>query len=106
MINKIKTPLEILKILRDIPIIESDDINYNKIKISGYIIPEHRAIWELHYGEIPKGYHIHHVNGNKKDNKIQNLECISRKEHGKKHLFPNRKRIKYKSGIKVINLTE
>lgn len=41
----------------------------------------HRLIWETYKGEIPKGYIIHHINGNKKDNRIENLACISQKEH-------------------------
>lgn len=30
---------------------------------------------------IPKNYDIHHINGNGKDNRIQNLQLVSRKEH-------------------------
>lgn len=63
---------------------------------------EHRVIWEKHHGKVPEGYCIHHKDGNKKNNRIENLECLSRKEHGKKHWKPNRIRIKYPSGIKVI----
>ena len=31
--------------------------------------------------EIPKGYIIHHKNKNKLDDRIENLELLSRKEH-------------------------
>lgn len=41
----------------------------------------HRLIWETYKGEIPKSYIIHHINGNKKDNRIENLACISQAEH-------------------------
>lgn len=47
--------------------------------------PYHIRIWIEQYGEIPKGYIIHHKNGNKYDNRIENLECINRKEHALKH---------------------
>ena len=68
---------------------------------------KHRVVWEKHNGKIPKGYVIHHKNGNKKDNSISNLECLSPKEHGKRHWKKGRKRIVYPSGaIKVIRLTE
>lgn len=41
----------------------------------------HRLIWEDFYNrEIPNGYDIHHINNNKVDNRIQNLQCV---EHGK-----------------------
>lgn len=45
----------------------------------------HRYVWELHNGPIPPGYAIHHKNGDKGDNTIENLELLSRSEHGKVH---------------------
>jgi len=59
--------------------------DYIRVKFRGKITTMHRAIWELVNGEIPKDYMIHHKNGNKKDNRIDNLECLSRKQHGIKH---------------------
>ena len=32
-------------------------------------------------GEIPKGYHVHHKDGNKQNNRVDNLEILSPKEH-------------------------
>lgn len=51
----------------------------------------HRKIWEETYGLIPKdddgrSYEIHHVNGNHSDNRLQNLKCVTIKEHFKIHL--------------------
>jgi len=31
---------------------------------------QHRYIWEKAYGKIPIGYEIHHINRNKKDNRL------------------------------------
>lgn len=45
----------------------------------------HRLIWEDHFGEIPKGHHIHHKDNDKENNDISNLECISKSEHAKLH---------------------
>lgn len=45
----------------------------------------HRQIWKDVYGEIPKGYDIHHKGGDFLNNDISNLECIPKKEHSKKH---------------------
>lgn len=45
----------------------------------------HRQVWMDNYGEIPPGYHIHHKDGNTENNSIENLECISPKDHVKKH---------------------
>lgn len=43
----------------------------------------HRLVYETFVGEIPKGrkYHIHHINHNKQDNRIENLSLVSAKEH-------------------------
>lgn len=46
----------------------------------------YRKIWEKHYGKIPKDndgrpYEIHHKDGNRNNNDINNLICISIKEH-------------------------
>lgn len=45
----------------------------------------HRAIWEAHNGPIPEGFHIHHRNEIKTDNRIENLECILGRVHSFKH---------------------
>jgi len=72
-----------------------------------YSIQKHRAVWIEHHGEIPEGMVIHHINGNKKDNRIENLECLTRKEHAKRHLKTNRKRTIYPSGaVKVEKIEE
>lgn len=41
----------------------------------------HRAVWQYYNGAIPKGYHIHHKNGNKADNSIENLELMPASAH-------------------------
>jgi len=41
----------------------------------------HQLVAEHFIGEIPKGYHVHHKDGNKQNNKVSNLEVISQKEH-------------------------
>ena len=50
----------------------------------GYI---HKMIYEYFSGvQIPKGYVVHHKNGNKLDNTFSNLECMSAKEHKILHM--------------------
>ena len=45
----------------------------------------HRDIWEHHNGPIPSGHHVHHKDGDCGNNEIDNLECISAKEHVREH---------------------
>lgn len=49
-------------------------------------IAEHRAVWEEANGPIPDGYVIHHLNGIKTDNRIENLEMLTMNEHHRNHL--------------------
>lgn len=45
----------------------------------------YRRIYELYYGKIPKGYHIHHIDGNPFNNDVSNLKCVSPEEHSLIH---------------------
>ena len=36
----------------------------------------HQWVWINHYSIIPKGYHIHHRNDDKSDNRIENLRIL------------------------------
>ena len=45
----------------------------------------HRYVWEYYNGEIPKGFQIHHIDHDKSNNDISNLEMISRSKHAKIH---------------------
>ncbi len=46
---------------------------------------EYRRIWKEKNGEIPKGYVIHHIDKNRKNNDISNLQLLSKSEHTKIH---------------------
>ena len=48
---------------------------------------EHRLVWENVNGLIPKGHQVHHINGNRLDNRIKNLRCMPKSEHIKLHRY-------------------
>jgi HNH endonuclease len=73
------------------------EYNGNKFRLNaqGYYVRLisillHRDVWEYHYGKIPEGYQIHHKDGDKLNNEIENLECIEHSEHVKKHWDENK----------------
>jgi K+-sensing histidine kinase KdpD len=50
----------------------------------------YRKIWEKHFGSIPEDelgrkYEIHHIDGDRKNNDIGNLKCLSIREHYNLH---------------------
>ena len=49
----------------------------------------HRMIWEHFHGAVPKGFDIHHKDGDKFNNSIDNLECICHREHLSMHMKTN-----------------
>ena len=45
----------------------------------------HRYIYEKEVGIIPEGYDIHHIDFDRQNNRVDNLECISKSEHTSKY---------------------
>lgn len=81
-----------------------------KSKVYKYHI--HDLVFKLFSGiERPKGYHIHHIDGNASNNHIDNLTILTIKQHVQEHwdmwkaANPNQKRFKRpdKNKIKPIN---
>ena len=52
---------------------------------NGYVL-EHRLVMERHIGRLlRRDEHVHHRNENRADNRIENLEVVSRAEHNRIH---------------------
>lgn len=45
----------------------------------------HRAIWIFHNGPIPSGHHIHHKDCDPLNNSIENLDCLTARQHCRAH---------------------
>jgi len=59
---------------------------YRRLNIDGKRILEHRYVMEKHLGrKLLSTEHVHHINGDKLDNKIDNLCILDIKEHMSLH---------------------
>jgi hypothetical protein len=65
----------------------------------------HREIWEFYNGGIPSGMHIHHIDGDPANNKIENLEMLTHKDHMRKHKWDDdrlTKQIKHLENVRPL----
>lgn len=64
-----------------------DERGYKKIHVGrGKYRRQHRVVMEKHLGrELKEDEVIHHINGNKTDNRVENLQLMSKEEHDKLH---------------------
>ena len=58
-----------------------DNRGYYKVQFNKQPIGQHRIVWELHFGPIPEGKVIDHIDRDKSNNRIENLRCVSQSEN-------------------------
>ena len=57
-------------------------------------ISVHRAVWESFIGEIPNGLVIDHKNANKNDNRLSNLQLLTKKHNTLKYYRKDKLKLK------------
>lgn len=60
-----------------------DNQGYAKICLNKQVYSAHRLIWILHFGEIPEGLEIDHIDGNRSNNRPENLRLVTHSENCK-----------------------
>ncbi len=65
----------------------------------------HRFIYSEAHGDIPKGYAIHHKDGNWRNNALSNLEAVPHGQHSREHMLELHKTKKFRrsslSGLRM-----
>lgn len=91
---------------KQLPFIMYDSKKWTISKTTGYYrltnsrkvhISLHRYVYEKEKGMIPKGYDIHHLDCDKSNNQIDNLECLPKAEHTRKYSPHHNQYTKYES---------
>ena len=62
-----------------------DANGYERRRRNGKAEYVHRIVWEEAHGPIPAGYHVHHINHVRNDNRLENLELVHGSRHNRDH---------------------
>ena len=54
---------------------------YRRVYVDGKRYKEHRLLWTHYNGDIPLSKEIHHIDGDKLNNALSNLMCLTHQEH-------------------------
>ena len=68
----------------------ADGSGYFSMNINNTSKKIHRIIWEIAFGEIPDGYIVDHIDGNKQNNILCNLRCIPHAQNARNAKHPKK----------------
>ena len=54
-----------------------DTYGYGQVCIEGKLFRSHRVVWKMAHGVEPLGLDVDHINGDKSDNRLENLQLLS-----------------------------
>lgn len=57
------------------------NIYWGKTKAHRSSLRVHRIVYQTFVGPIPDGWVIDHINGDKSDNRLENLQCITQQDN-------------------------
>lgn len=75
---------------------------YFRKNFNGFCKMYHIHVWEQHYGEVPAGYEIHHICGNRACCNIEHLQLMEGRVHAS-HSNSERYRERYESAREYWN---
>lgn len=66
----------------------------------------HRLVYQAFHGSIPNGYQIDHIDNNPQNNKLQNLQILTKSQNQKKRFIDNPSVAYNRIGVKKIKCLE
>lgn len=69
---------------------------YVYVRFLGKVYDGHRIVWEMHYGPVPEGMVIDHINGNGRDNRLSNLRLATPSQNMRNTKMNRRNRSGYR----------
>ena len=61
----------------------------------------HREIWMEAFGPVPYGYHIHHMDENRRNNSLTNLLVVNAAEHARGHMQDEKRKSQARENLRI-----